>query len=273
MLQTRIRLLKSPEEFRRCERIQQSVWGTLGASAELLSVTQKQGGVVLGAFSGPRLVGFLYAFLAQRHGRLIHWSHMMAVEPPWRDRGLGWQMKLAHRQIALRRGLEAIGWTYDPLQSRNAALNLTRLGGRVEEYVRDCYGRFPSAIEKGLASDRLVVNWPIASASVARRLRRRHAPAVDLSLPRANETALNSRQLLENRRLRLGLTAPRLLFEIPSHTDRMRAEALPLARRWRLEARRVFEHYFARGYDVLDFAPPASATGGRCFYILGRPGA
>ncbi len=94
------------------------------------------------------------------------------------------------------------------------------------------------------------------------------APAVDLSLPRANETALNSRQVLENLRLRLGLMVPRLLFEIPSHTDRMRAEALPLARRWRLAARRIFEHCLTRGYGVLDFAPPASATGDGAFTSL-----
>src|SRR2546430_7403869 len=77
MPRSHIRLLKSHEDFLACERIQKAVWGALAASTELLSVTQKYGGVVLGAAVEGRLVGFLYAFLARRHGRLVHWSHMM----------------------------------------------------------------------------------------------------------------------------------------------------------------------------------------------------
>src|SRR5487761_1867906 len=165
-----IRPLRNMKEFRQCEEVQKQVWGTYAAAAEVLSVTQKNGGAVLGAMIGGKVVGFLYAFLARRHGRFLHWSHMMAVLTGFRDRGLGFRMKLMHRKLALTQGIKSIGWTYDPLQSRNAALNLLRLGAEVEEYIPNYYGQFPSRIEKGLPSDRFVVNWSIASKGMENRL-------------------------------------------------------------------------------------------------------
>ncbi len=279
MAQVKIRPLKGYNEFRECERIQKTVWGSLGVSSEVMTVTQKFGGAVLGAFLRGRMVGFLYAFLARRNGRLIHWSHMMGVESAFRDRGLGFRMKLAHRRLALDRGIKSICWTYDPLQSRNAALNITRLGAQVEEFVPDCYGRFPSRIEKGLPSDRFVVNWRIASPWVERRLKqgRRHATSNGpghgqdhLSLPRVNETRSNPKGLLENQRIFLHLRWPRLLVEIPTNTDQIRERSFDLARRWRFQSRKIFGQYLSAGYRVDSFLPPDQATEGRCFYILRR---
>lgn len=267
----RIRPLTTLEEFRACERIQKSAWGNVGVANEVLKVTAKYGGVVLGAEVNGKVAGFLYAFLARRHGRLIHWSHLMAVEPGFRDRGLGFRMKLAHRRLALAQGIRSICWTYDPLQSRNAALNIGRLGGRVNEYLENCYGRFESLIERGLPSDRLVVDWQIASGRVARRLAARgRALSGFASLPRVNETRTGAGGFVENRKLHLNLSAPRLAVEIPANTDAMRARNLRLGERWRRESRRIFQRYFARGYCVEDFVPPGAPTAGRCFYILRR---
>jgi predicted GNAT superfamily acetyltransferase len=215
------------------------------------------------------VVGFIYAFLARRHGGLIHWSHMMAVREGWRDHGLGFRMKLAHRKLALAQGIKSICWTYDPLQSRNAALNLARLDVEVEEYIPDCYGRFPSIIEKGLASDRFVVNWRIATAAVERRVEQGAPPfGPTAGLPRANETRIGADGLLENARLHLHLHTPRLLVEIPGDTDRMRSQALKLAIRWRRETRKIFQSYLAAGYRVAGFVPPSDSTTGKCFYVL-----
>ena len=269
MARTQIRLLKRPTEFQECERIQKAVWGSVSVASELMVVTQKYGGVVLGAFVDGECVGFIYALLARRHGRLIHWSHQMAVQEGFRDLGIGLQMKMAHRRHALQQGLTSICWTYDPLQSRNAVLNIARLGGQVEEYLPDCYGHFPSRIEKELPSDRFVVNWRIASAVVERRLRGDPPPIRTATLPLVNPTRLTL-EFLENRKLFLNLRKSRLLVEIPTNTDRMRAKSLALAWRWRLATRRVFQHYFSSGYSVVGLVAPNPANGGRCFYVLGR---
>jgi predicted GNAT superfamily acetyltransferase len=143
------------------------------------------------------------------------------------------------------------------------------LGAVAEEYVPDCYGRFPSLLEKGLPSDRWVVNWRIATARVEARLRGEN-PAFEPALPRVNETRLNAQGFPQNRTIRLDLALRRLLVETPAQTDAMRSQAMPLARRWRLEARRIFQHYVSAGYRVEDFFPPQPATEGRCFYLLRR---
>ncbi len=263
-----IRRLRSLAEYRECERLQMQVWGNLGVGSEVLQVTQKYGGVVLGALEKGNLLGFLYAFLGRYHGRLVHWSHMMAVDKHHRDQGLGYKMKLVHRELALQEGVKSICWTYDPLQSRNAALNIARLGGQVEEYLEDCYGRFPSVIEKGLASDRFVVRWQIGSTHVARCLRAPSLRPADLSLPRINETRCNQEGFRVNHRLNPSFTTPRLLLEIPANTDEMRIRALKLAQRWRLESRRMFQHAFKSGCRVAGFVTTEDGEERRVFYVL-----
>ena len=269
-----IRRLRSLNEYRECERLQVEVWGDLGAGSEVLQVTQKYGGMVLGAIEEGKLVGFLYAFLGRYHGRVVHWSHMMAVEKSHRDKGLGFRMKLAHRRLALQEGIKSICWTFDPLQSRNAALNIGRLGVRVEEYLPDCYGRFPSVIEKGLPSDRFVVNWQIGSALVARRLRGPWLRHVSIDLPRINETCRNDEGFVVNRRISFSFAEPRLLLEIPANTDEMRVRALKLAQQWRLETRRMFQRALESGCRVLDFVTTRRGSDRRAFYVLsGAPDA
>jgi predicted GNAT superfamily acetyltransferase len=266
----RVRPLTTLREFQECERIQVEVWGAPGVTAEFISVVAKYGGAVLGAFSGDQLAGFLFAILARRRGQWIHWSHMMAVRDGFRDQGLGFKMKLAHRKLALAQGIKSICWTYDPLQSRNATLNILRLGAGVDEYLPDCYGRFSSLIERGLESDRFVVNWKIGSARVDRRLREGMPSLDDSALPRANETIVYAGGFRANRQIRLGLTARTLLVEGPSSTDTMRARDMKLAARWRAETRRIFQGYFRAGYQVEGFIPPSEATEGKCFYVLRR---
>jgi predicted GNAT superfamily acetyltransferase len=264
-----VRVLKNLAELRQCERIQTHVWGAPGASSEMMSAIQKYGGALIGTLVDGKVVGFILAFLARYHGHLVHWSHMMAVEAKYRDQGCGFRMKLLHRQIALERGLKSICWTFDPLQSRNARLNIARLGASVEEYVPDCYGRFPSRLEKGLPSDRFVVNWKVGSARVQRRLRGETA-TFDPEIPRVNETRLTPQGFPQNQTIRLDQTYRRLLVEIPAQADEIRARAMPLARRWRMEARRIFQHYLSLGYRVEDFFAPQSATEPRCYYLLRR---
>jgi predicted GNAT superfamily acetyltransferase len=265
-----VRPLRTITEFQQCERIQETVWGRAGVSGELMLVTAKNGGLVIGAFCGAHLAGFIYAFLARRHGQLIHWSHLMAVEPAFRDRRLGFRMKLEHRRRALAQGIRCVAWTYDPLQSRNASLNIHRLGAEVREYLPDCYGSFQSKIECGLPSDRFVAEWRIASAHVQHRLEAGRPATLRVNLPQVNSVHSDERGFVTNRRLRLSLSEPRLLVEIPRDPDGMRTLDLDLARRWRLDMRRVFQHYFGKDYRVSDFFSPADTGARRAFYVLAR---
>jgi predicted GNAT superfamily acetyltransferase len=269
MPRVEVRELKNLEECRQCERIQTLTWGATGVTCEAMIAAAKYGGVLIGTLIDGKVVGFIFAFLAQYHGHVAHWSHMMAVEPKYRDEGFGFKMKMGHREVALDRGIKSICWTFDPLQSRNARLNISRLGALAEEYVPDCYGRFPSLLEKGLPSDRWVANWRISTARVEKRLRG-ETPTFHPALPRVNNTRLNARGFLVNSSMQLDRADRHLLVEIPNNADDMRAKAMPVARRWRLDARRIFRCYLAKRYYVEDFFPPQTATEGRCFYLLRR---
>ena len=271
MLKPEIRIIEKTEELKKCETAQKSIWGGLSVAAEVMLVTQKAGGAVLGAFVRGKLIGFIYALLARRNGQIIHWSHMMGILPEYRSRGLGLQLKLAHRKLALSQGIRSICWTYDPLQSRNASLNLIKLGAHVEEYVVNYYGRFHSSIERGLPSDRFVVNWPIASKTIARHLAGRKDRIEIPDVPKVNLVATNNQGFLVNRKIDFGCRDRKLLVEIPTDTDLMRAKALALARRWRIQTREIFLGYSSKGYSVNGFLNEnQNANGLRCFYLLSR---
>ncbi|MGD9316090.1 MAG: GNAT family N-acetyltransferase, partial [Anaerolineae bacterium] len=127
-----IRPLESIAEFHACEALQRRVW-VLPDDLEvvplhLLLTAQRNGGLVLGAFDGGELVGFLFGFPAyDQDGRPKHCSHMMGVDPDCQGAGIGYQLKLAQREFALAQGLDLVTWTYDPLESRNAYLNIHKL--------------------------------------------------------------------------------------------------------------------------------------------------
>ena len=59
---------------------------------------------------------------------------MLAVKEAYRNRGLGTQLKLEQRREALARGIRHMEWTFDPLEIKNAFLNIHKLGAIVRSY-------------------------------------------------------------------------------------------------------------------------------------------
>jgi predicted GNAT superfamily acetyltransferase len=124
---------------------------------------QKVGGLVLGAFAGPTLVGFSFAFLGRLHGQLVLYSQLTGVEPGLQARGVGRLLKFEQRRRARQMGLDAVAWAFDPLQASNASFNLAVLGATSRTYEVNMYGARTDALNVGLATDRLLVEWPTAS--------------------------------------------------------------------------------------------------------------
>ena len=135
--------------------------------SQMYVVASKVGGQVLGAFVGDKMAGFILAYPGIRDGRPYLHSHMAAVLPEYRDLGIGRRLKLAQREDALARGISLVEWTFDPLQSRNAYLNICRLGAVARRYLTDVYGFTSSPLHAGLPTDRLVAEWHLESARVA----------------------------------------------------------------------------------------------------------
>ena len=168
-----IRRCHGIEELEACVHLQKEVWNFSDLDLiplRLFVVADKIGGQVLGAFEGSNLVGFTLAIPgARNHHPYLH-SHMLAVRERYRNLGLGRRLKLAQREDALARNIELIEWTFDPLEIKNAYLNIERLGAIARRYTCNQYGMSSSPLQGGLPTDRLVAEWWLRSKRVERAL-------------------------------------------------------------------------------------------------------
>jgi len=177
-IQIEIRPLIGFAEFERCVELQLAVWGYSDGDLipkRVFIVASAIGGQVLGAFDTSKsgteaVVGFAMALPGYRDGQAYLHSHMLAVLPEYRNHGLGRRLKLAQRDDALARGIARMEWTFDPLEIKNAHLNIARLGAIVRRYKRDFYGPSTSPLQGGLPTDRLVAEWWLGSARVRQAL-------------------------------------------------------------------------------------------------------
>ncbi len=196
---------------------------------------------------------------------------MLGVTRDARDAGLGLRLKLAQRERSLAMGIDLVEWTYDPLQALNAHLNFTKLGVVVEEYEENIYGVSSSPLHSGSPTDRFVAEWRLNEPHVVRRIESKGAPLVrDASVaaaPLVNPSRQAGRWLAPGP-ADLSLDARRLLVEIPVGVAELQLDDPALALEWRLATRAIFQHYFARGYRVVDFF--LSRPSGRGHYLLAR---
>ncbi|MFZ0630139.1 MAG: GNAT family N-acetyltransferase [Acidobacteriaceae bacterium] len=164
------------EELDGCVRLQIETWGYADGDViprRVFTVAQRIGGQVIGAFEGDHLVGFAMSLpgakAAQANGTLpvpyLH-SHMLAVTPRYRNSGIGRHLKLYQREEALSRGIALMEWTFDPLEIKNAFLNIHRLGVIVRNYSPNFYGVSSSRLQGGLPTDRLHAEWWMDSERV-----------------------------------------------------------------------------------------------------------
>ena len=155
-----VRSLTRIEEFRACVALQEATWGQDGETVpvSLLVAATRVGGLALGAYDvRETLLGFVFGLAGTDAQGALHLSHMLAVRTDVRGSGIGRALKERQRAELARRGVNRIAWTFDPLQSRNAHLNINRLGARVVDYVDDMYGVTRSPLHLGMATDRLIV--------------------------------------------------------------------------------------------------------------------
>jgi len=178
-----IRNCESLDELRACVGLQKEVWNFTDVELiplRLFVVAKKIGGQVIGAFDGDELIGFAMSIPGNHHGHLYLHSHMLAVRSAYRNCGLGRRLKLFQREDAMRSGIELIEWTFDPLEIKNAWLNLERLGAICRRYVVNQYGITSSPLQGGLPSDRFVAEWWLKSRRVETTLREGHHPPVNV---------------------------------------------------------------------------------------------
>jgi predicted GNAT superfamily acetyltransferase len=165
----RIEAMTTLDHFQRCVDLQLAVWGYSDGDLiprRMFLVAHRIGGQVIGAFDGDTAVGFAMSLPGYRDGQPYLHSHMLAVLPEYRDLGLGRRLKLAQRYDAIERGFELMEWTFDPLEIKNAHLNIARLGAICRRYKADFYGPSSSPLQGGLPTDRLYAEWWLRSPRV-----------------------------------------------------------------------------------------------------------
>ena len=152
-----------------CVALQKEVWGFTDIELvplRLFVVAEKIGGQVMGAFEGQDMVGFAFAVPGFRNRHAFLYSHMLAVRKDHRNSGLGRRLKLFQRDDAIARGFELMEWTFDPLEIKNAYLNIEKLGAIARRYNVNQYGITSSPLQGGLPTDRLVAEWWLKSKRV-----------------------------------------------------------------------------------------------------------
>jgi predicted GNAT superfamily acetyltransferase len=254
-----IRDLETIDEMRACVRLQEMTWGrdfTEKVPLSILKVGRRLGGVSAGAFlPDGRLVGFVFGLTGLTTEGPAHWSDMLAVAPDFRRGGIGRRLKLFQRERVLSLGVPTMYWTFDPLEVRNARLNLRRLGGYGSEYVPDMYGPSVSPLHLGLATDRLVVRWDLDSPRVERALAGQlPAPGVghrDVGV-RAFEVAREGDWPVPSGEIRVMSPDTRYVVPVPERIGELHAAAPELARRWRAACRAALAGALAAGGRVVD---------------------
>ena len=257
-----IRPARAYADYEACVQLQRAVWRLsdleITSTIQLIATTHAGGSLLL-AFDAEVAVGFAYAFPALRGGTPHLHSDMLAVLPDHQRRGLGVRLKWAQRDFALAQGVSLITWTYDPLQARNAHLNINKLGATCDGFHRDYYGEMGDAINAGDRSDRLVVRWTLdrepmappipASAPIAIR----SVGPVDAPVPEVSEVPEGSEAVA---------------LQVPRDHAAIRAADPALGARWREPVGSTLETFLGSGMAVVAF--DRGGTDGRPTYYLAR---
>src|SRR5713226_1365545 len=169
-----IRDVGGADELHACQELQRRAWGITEDGyvlpVAIMAGAQKVGGLILGAFdANGLLVGFAFGFLGRLKDNLILYSQLTGVHPAHQSAGVGRMLKFEQRRRARDMGLNAVVWAFDPLQASNAAFNLGVLGATCRTYEVDMYGARTDALNAGLATDRLLAEWPTAAEPTAGR--------------------------------------------------------------------------------------------------------
>ena len=214
------------EQFNEARAIFDIVWELDSGSeitSNLLQAMVHSGSYLSGAFIDNKIVGAAFAFPATNDGLHLH-SHMTAVLPEFRDKGIGYALKIDQWNWAKKKNYPHLSWTFDPLVRRNAKLNITKLGVDISAYFPNFYCDMPDALNAGDESDRLMVSW-----------------RTDIDAPKAREL-INKPETGD------------ILIEIPEDIVAIRSKNQSESMKWRRQVREQFLAAFEKNGKVVGFS-------------------
>ena len=270
-----IRDIEHVSEMREVETLQKDVWGCDDLDVVPLTMfvaSRAVGAVLIGAYDGASLVGFVFGFPGYENGHVTHHSHMLAVRPSYRNHNLGYKLKLAQRERVLAKGIKRITWTFDPLQSLNAYFNFGKLGVVADTYKINFYGEATSSFLHRIGTDRLWVTWMLDSERVRERLQnetnKQESLFASKGIPSLVQVDLNDMPR-RNESSRI-LDQEILAIEIPADINALQNEKPELAVEWREATRWAFTEAIASGYFIEEFYRVAGKHHSVGIYLLGQ---
>ncbi len=284
-MEIRIRRLLRAAEHDEAVELQKSYWGSDAGNLvtqHMLHSISHFGGHVLGAFDQDRLIGLLIGFIGTdidvdapdarpAMANLLIMSKRMVVLPAYRGRNIGFRLKMAQRDLAIKQAIRLVTWTVDPLLALNAHLNIRKLGGVIQRYEVNYFGLNEA---ESLRSDRLVVEWWVTQRRVKQRARGGGKALTlqqyfDVNTPIVNRADCRQ-EWLRPRRMTDVPGSTFALVEIPGDFHALERTDSGLANEWRAHIRDVFPQILAAGYIVTDFVSGEFEGRRRSFYLLSR---
>jgi predicted GNAT superfamily acetyltransferase len=270
-----IRDLNSIDDLQQLQAVEKQVWGMGDEDALALTLAialKAAGSIFVGAFEKEKMVGFAFGFLGREHGQITIHSHMLAVLEAYRHLDLGSQLKQAQRERAIAMGVHEMTWTFDPLQSRNAHFNFSKLGVISDTYKVDFYGPETSSMLHRNGTDRLWVRWILNSRRVRDRLAGKstntRAEALDAMKLLAPLVRFDPSGRPGRADLAESIGRQRVSVEIPGDILEVERTDMGLAREWRDTTRWAFREAVQAGFVVAEFCRSIRGQQGPGAYLL-----
>jgi predicted GNAT superfamily acetyltransferase len=271
-----IRDLKTIDDLSQLKAVEKEVWGMANDDTVPLTLAialKAAGNILVGAFDNKdKLVGFALGFLGREHGQTTIHSHLLAVLDAYRHLDLGSRLKQAQRERAMSMGIHEMTWTYDPLQSRNAHFNFSKLGIVSDTYKTDFYGPETSSILHRNGTDRLWVRWMLNSRRVRDRLEGKstnaRAETLDAMRLLAPLVRFDPSGKPAKSDLAESLARQRVSIEIPGDILEVERADMGLAREWREATRWAFRESLKAGFLVAEFCRSIRGQQGPGAYLL-----
>jgi predicted GNAT superfamily acetyltransferase len=270
-----IREVTTMEEIHGIVNVQRQAWEMsdleIVATFEMKAVASF-GTVLIAVDESDKVIGFIYAF---PYFPDMHYSHMMATLPEWQGKGVGFAMKKAHREIALKSDVEinSIVWTVDPLLTNNSYLNFAKLGGVCSTYYPNYYGDPEEVgIYKGIPTDRFLLEWYINSDRTSRRMDNYKADRVDFNTLINRSPVMNTIKDTRFEALPIAVFDNSFTVEVPADYQELKDYSLEIAIEWRLKFREICQTYFNAGWEIIDFHSFVEDGKRRNYYEFSKKG-
>lgn len=247
--------LATIDELQQMQKVEAAVWNVATIPIHQTYTALNNGGIIIGAFDRDELIGYLYSFPGFRDGQAYICSHMLGILPAYRTSNLGVKMKQKQAELAKDAGFSMITWTFDPLESKNAYINLHQLQAVGAIYLANHYGDLNDGLNTGLPTDRIQIMWDINQS----KKQINHLEEAKILL-----TVNEQRRPLQ--RLHDITKGSRWFVGIPGDFQTMKTNDFSLAKEWRFKSRAIFQQLFALDFLAVDYIYDADNTQG--FYVF-----